>query len=111
MHVVLSSCYTPPPTETHIIHHYCYFCNYLNPLLQQHMVSAQPSTSPTSNPTSQPTSNPTSSPTRQPNIFNVLKYDYPVFSTLVEAIEAAGLEDALKSGGPFTVFGTYICNG
>ena len=85
------------------------------------MVSAQPSTSPTSNPTSQPTStptsspssNPTSSPTLEPNIFNVLD-GISEFSTLVQAIEAAGLEDALKSGGPFTpftVFGTSICNG
>ena len=85
--------------------------------MQQQKVSAQtfsptssPTSNPTSNPTSQPTSQPTSSPTLDPNIFNILD-DNPDFSTLVkaiEAIEAADLEDVLKSPGPFTVFGTYI---
>ena len=74
------------------------------------MVSAQPSTSPTSNPTSSPSSNPTSSPTL-PSIFGFLDGE-PDFSTLVQAIEAVpGLADILKGPGPFTVFGTYICNG
>lgn len=37
------------------------------------------------------------------NIFSLLTSD-PQFSTLVQAIQSAGLADTLRSGGPFTLF-------
>lgn len=57
--------------------------------------------------TPSPSSTPTDSPTQCEGIVDIAVGN-PEFSTLVAALTAADLVNALSGDGPLTVFGTYI---
>jgi len=63
-----------------------------------------PAASETPAPTAMNTISPTSNPTQVPNTIVDVAIASGKFKTLVAAIQAAGLVDALKGNGPFTVF-------
>ncbi len=81
---------TQPPTETPV------------PTVEP---TVSPTLPPTTTPTIAPTAAPTALPTAVPTqtIYSVLKAA-PQFSTLVAALEQAGLTETLQLPGPFTVF-------
>ena len=59
--------------------------------------------------TSSPSSSPTDSPSQQCQGIVDIAVGNPDFSTLVAALTAADLVDALSGDGPLTVFGTHRC--
>ena len=81
---------TQPPTETPV------------PTVEPTVTpTLPPTTTPTIAPTAAPTALPTAVPTQ--TIYAVLKAA-PQFSTLVAALDQAGLTETLQLPGPFTVF-------
>ena len=58
--------------------------------------------------TPSPSSSPTDSPSQQCQGIVDIAVGNPDFSTLVAALTAADLVDALSGDGPLTVFGTYL---
>ncbi|MGE5378515.1 MAG: fasciclin domain-containing protein [Bacteroidota bacterium] len=67
---------------------------------------ATPTAAPTAKPVTMPTATaaPTEAPTEAPKSIVDIASSDPRFSTLVAAVQAAGLVDTLKGDGPFTVF-------
>jgi transforming growth factor-beta-induced protein len=67
---------------------------------------ATPTAAPTAEPVTMPTPTaaPTEAPTEAPKSIVDIAASDPRFSTLVTAVQAAGLVDTLKGDGPFTVF-------